>query len=296
MQRPSATRELDIKQVLDTIRQEAALEESRVAVADARPALQQSGVDADARAADDSMTQGQTMAIGRGGVAPLILGDGASAQAALEAYRLLRTRLMNAQAKARLRSIVFTSSVPSEGKTLTVMNLGLCYAQLPEQRVLIVDADLRTRGLSRVLGHEASKGLGEVLGGQIRAEDAIVSTDRENLFALPGGSISTPPPELFTGPKWQEFVDWAAASFKILLIDTPPILALADFELISAVCDGVVLLVRAGGVDRETLQQARATVDSSKLIGVILNGVDRNTRGYHDYGYADGATEQIRRA
>ena len=266
-QKQSVTHELDIRRMLETINQGSA---SATEVADVR------------------LQQCRKVQVDGGGRAPLILRQGNAALPALEAYRVLRTRLMNVQAKSGLRSIAFTSSLPNEGKTLTVMNIGLCYSQLADQRVLIIDADLRTLGLSTVLGHPAASGLAEVLAGQVTPDEAILATDHENLFALPAGSVPTSPPELFTGRRWQEFVGWCSETFKVVLIDTPPILPFADFELISAACDGIVLVVRAGGVDHDTLQKATATVDSKKLLGVILNAVKRDPKSYYGYSYGYG--------
>src|SRR5260370_16848033 len=90
-----------------------------------------------------------------------------ASRAALEAYRGLRTRLMRAQTKTGLKSIAITSSLPGEGKTLTTMNLGLCHAQLPQQRVLVIDSDLRTCGLTSMLDHPITPGLTESLPAQV---------------------------------------------------------------------------------------------------------------------------------
>src|SRR5205814_3323211 len=100
-------------------------------------------------------------------------------------------------------SIVITSSLPGEGKTLTTMNVGLCYAQLPQQRVLVIDGDMRTRGLTAMLDHPNSPGLAEILSGDVGPDEAIVATNQKNLFILPAGTISSPSPELFTGTRWQ---------------------------------------------------------------------------------------------
>jgi len=201
--------------------------------------------------------------------------------AALEAYRGLRTRLMHAQSKSGLRSIVITSSLPGEGKTLTTMNLGLCYAQLPEQRVLVIDGDMRTRGITSMLDHPSSPGLAEILSGDVGPDEAIVATNQKNLFILPAGSISSPPPELFTGTRWQEFLGHCGEMFKVILIDAPPIRPLADFELISAGCDGIVMVVRAHHGQRETLRKTASTLDKRKLVGVVFNATDVNIKGYN---------------
>src|SRR6202008_2704201 len=109
------------------------------------------GPTAEAPMTDARLTQCRQVHMGNGSVVRLVLRQDDSSRAALEAYRGLRTRLMRAQAKTGLKSIAITSSLPGEGKTLTSMNLGLCYAQLPQQRVLVIDADLRSCGLTAML-------------------------------------------------------------------------------------------------------------------------------------------------
>jgi len=179
-----------------------------------------------------------------------------------------------------LRSIVITSSLPGEGKTLTTMNLGLCYAQLPQQRVLVIDGDMRTRGLTAMLDHPNSPGLAEILSGDVGPDEAIVATNQKNLFILPAGTISSPSPELFTGTRWQEFLGQCGEMFKVILIDAPPIRPLADFELISAACDGIVMVVRAHHGQRETLRKTASTVDKKKLVGVVFNATDVSVKDY----------------
>src|SRR5437016_11673822 len=150
---------------------------------------------------------------------------------------------MHAQAKSGLRSIVITSSLPGEGKTLTTMNLGLCYAQLPQQRVLVIDGDMRTRGLTSMLDHPGSPGLAEILSGDVAPDEAIVAANQKNLFILAAGSGSWPRPQLFTATRWQEFLGHCGEMFKVVLMDALPILPLAGFDLISAACDGIVMVV-----------------------------------------------------
>ncbi len=220
----------------------------------------------------------------RGNAAPLVLRQDDSAQVALEAYRGLRTRLMRIQSTSGFRSIAITSSAPREGKTLTVMNLGLCYSQLSNQRVLVIDADLRTQGLTQLLGQRGAPGLAEVLAGQANPDEAILATDQENFFALPAGTVSIPPPELLAGTRWQEFIGWCSETFKLVLVDTPPSFPLADFELINAACDGVLLVVRANLTPREQLQKTKAAVDSKKLLGIVLNGKEVNVKSYYGRG------------
>ena len=248
------------------------------------------GSAAETRSASAQLTQCRQVQVGNGNATRLVLRQDQASKVALEAYRALRTRLMKAQSKAGLKTIAITSSLPGEGKTLTTMNLGLCCAQLPQQRVLVIDADLRTCGLTALLEHPGTVGLAEVLAGKATADEAIVATNQKNLFVLPAGTISSPPPELFTGSHWQELLGRCGELFDVVLVDTPPIIPLADFELISVACQGVVVVVRARYGQRETLERSTNSVDRKKLVGVVLNGTDANEKEYygHKYGYGEG--------
>ena len=258
-QQKLVNQDLDVRQMLESLKQ---------------------GPPIEAPLAQASLAHCRQVALGNGKAARLVLRQDDSLDAALEAYRGLRTKLMRAQSESRLRSIVITSSLPGEGKTLTTMNLGLCYAQLPQQRVLVIDGDMRTRGLTSMLDHPSSPGLAEILSGDVAPDEAIVATNQKNLFILPAGTVSSPPPELFTGTRWQEFLGHCGEMFKIILIDTPTILPRGDFELISAACDGIVMVVRAHHGQRETLQKTARTVDAAKLLGVVFNATDASVKDY----------------
>ena len=199
-------------------------------------------------------------------------------QAAVEAYRTLRTRLVKQQTRTGARSLVVSSSMQGEGKTLTTFNLALCYANIQNWPVLLVDADLRTRGLSRLLGDPDSPGLARILEENCPYQSAVLSTDVPNLYVLPAGEASASPSELFSGPHWKEFMGWAAESFRLVLIDCPPVLNLADFELIAAPAESVMLVVRSRKTARESLTKVLAQIDPRKLAGVAFNAAEELTR------------------
>jgi len=264
VQRKPSDSDMDVREMLESIKQGSILETP---------------------AASAPLTQSQQVHVGNGNATHLVLRQDQSSKEALEAYRALRMRLMRAQSKAGFKTIAITSSLPGEGKTLTTMNLGLCYAQLPQQRVLVIDGDLRTCGLTALLDHPGALGLAEVLAGKATLDEAIVATNHKNFFVLPAGTISSPPPELFTGSHWQELLGRCSELFEVVLIDTPPSIPLADFELISAACQGVVVVVRAYHGQRETLQKSASSVDRKKLLGFVFNGADANEKQYYGYKY-----------
>jgi capsular exopolysaccharide synthesis family protein len=254
-----ANPDLDIRQMLEALKQ---------------------GPSLDTPSAEAPPRRCPQVALGNGSAARLIFREHDTSNAALEAYRGLRTRLMLAQSNSALRSIAITSSLPGEGKTLTTMNLGLCYAQLPNQKVLVIDGDLRTRGLTSMLDHPSSPGLAEILSGEVTPDEAIAATTEKNLFILPAGTVSPLPPEQFM-QRWHEFLGRCGEMFTVVLIDTPPVLPFANFELISASCDGIVMVVRPHHGPRETLQKAASTLDRKKLLGLVFNATDVNVKNYY---------------
>ena len=206
-------------------------------------------------------------------------------QAGVEAYRTLRTRLVKQQNKTGARSLVVSSGAQGDGKTLTTFNLALCYANIQNWPVLLIDADLRTRGLSRLMGDPESPGLAKIMEENCPCEAAVLKTDVPNLYVLPAGETTASPSELFSGANWKEFMGWASESFRLVLIDSPPVLNLADFELIAATCESVLVVVRARKTAREALAKVLSQVDQRKLAGVVFNAAeDFSDTGYYRYG------------
>jgi len=269
-QKQMGTQDLNIKELMENLK---------------HGTPQQRNVVADVRLQECSKVQ-----IGNNGHSErLVLGQHGWAQNALEAYRGLRTKLMRMQNESGLRSIAVTSSLPSEGKTLTAMNLALCYSQLPDQRVLVIDADLRTKGLTELLGQKDKPGLAEVLAGQITPDAAVLGTNQSSLFVLPAGSINKPPAEHFTGTRWAEIIGWCSETFKVIIVDTPPVRPMADFDLISAACDGIIMVVRANHTERELLQKTTGALDAKKILGVVLNAAEVAGKEYRSYARTYGA-------
>lgn len=204
-------------------------------------------------------------------------------QAAVEAYRILRTRLVKQQTAKGTRSLAVTSCTQGEGKTLTVFNLALCYAKIQDWPVLAVDADLRMRGLSRLLGNLESPGLAAILEGTCEASAAVLRTDVPDLYVLPAGTPRNSPAELFSSENWKEFMGWASETFRVVLLDSPPALAVSDFELIMARCESAMIIVRARKTSPESLTQVLAHMDPRKLAGVVFNAADEAYNSGYDY-------------
>jgi capsular exopolysaccharide synthesis family protein len=217
------------------------------------------------------------------GLIKMFQADSTLPASAVEAYGSLRTRVLKLKASKGIRSLMLTSSVSSEGKTLTSRNLAVSCAKLHNLRILVVDGDLRSRGLTRLLSIPEGPGLTDLLAGETTLDKAVLSTDHENLFVLGAGSMNAQPSELFASSLWAEFVASASQTYDMVIVDAPPIYSLPDAELISAGCDGVLMVVRALSTPREMAQKCASRIDKRKMVGIVLNELPSS--GETDYGY-----------
>ncbi|HTP67871.1 MAG TPA: CpsD/CapB family tyrosine-protein kinase [Dongiaceae bacterium] len=215
--------------------------------------------------------------------------DGDRLQVAQESYRALRTRLLRRKSAEGLQSFVVTSASQGEGKTMTSANLALCCAQLHDMRVLLIDGDTRSHGLTRLLGLHGKSGLANVLEGSAAPREGLFRTESDNLYVMGAGSSPLPPAELHASPKWNELMKFSRESFDLLIVDSPPVLNLADVELISSFCDGIVFIVRACRTTREVLRKSAAQLDQKKIVGVVFNAAEGGrSAGDYTYKYGNG--------
>lgn len=214
-----------------------------------------------------------------------------SLEPVMESYRVLRTRLFRLRSSRELRSVVITSAVQGEGKTLTSLNLAMCCAQLHDMRVLLIDADIRSSGLTRLIGSPAVPGLAEVLAGTSSPEKAVLSTDVPNLHILCSGKPEIPPAELLASGRFQELLNWGNERFRLIILDSPPILNLPDMEMITAACDGALMVVRAQKTPRDVLQRSSSQIDPKKLLGVVYNAAE-GAHHYYTYSHKQKAEER----
>jgi len=214
-----------------------------------------------------------------------------------EDYRTVRTSILFSHADGAPRTIVFTSTVPQEGKTATVTNLAVSFAQL-EGKVLLVDADLRKPRLSRVFNLRNANGLSSFLAGKCGFEEVVQMTSIENVWTIPSGPHPPNPAELLNSKRMKELLARAKDEFSVVLLDTPPVLAVIDPVIVSSLADSTVFVVRAGKTTRRTLLRAVEEVRKSKadIIGVVFNEVRIGRQGigtpfYHYYQYEYESTE-----
>lgn len=204
-----------------------------------------------------------------------------------ESYRSLRTNLAFTRARQELRTIVMTSPGPADGKSTTVANLAITFAQ-QGQRTLLVDGDLRRAVIDKSFAVQRSPGLTDVLVGNTRLADAVQETEVPSLFVLTSGHLPPNPSELLGSPAMRQVIGEAKEQFDMVLFDSPPLLAVTDAAVLSGVTDGTILIARMQKTTRAALSRAMSNLRAVRapVLGAVLNDV-RSGRGgsYGGYGY-----------
>jgi capsular exopolysaccharide synthesis family protein len=187
---------------------------------------------------------------------------------ASEQYRVLRTKIGQHPKQPRL--IVISSPAPGDGKSVSAINLAATLSLRSEGRVLLVDADFRKSAIHVQLGLPATPGLADVLRGTCSAEEALVNTrELSNLYVMCAGTPPANPVELLDSSPWPALCVKLRSLFRYVVIDSPPVAAVADFDLIQAPCDGVVLVVRPDHTNRPLLRKSLEIVAKPKFLGGV---------------------------
>jgi tyrosine-protein kinase Etk/Wzc len=201
-----------------------------------------------------------------------------------EAYRVVRSAIIFSIPREKLRSILLASAVPREGKTTSCINLSIGFAQI-EERVLLVDADLRRGEIHKYFGFEKEKGLADVLLGEATPEEVIKHTDVPKLDVITVGSYPANPAELLLGWRLKELLDWAYQHYDRVIIDCTPVMGIADSAILGSAVDGVLFVIWAGRTSRRYVRVAKMTAVSrgAKIFGFVLNNLEPGRVGYYHY-------------
>ena len=202
--------------------------------------------------------------------------------AAAEAYRTLRTNIQFSSIDRPLKTLLVTSTAPDEGKSITLANIAVTMAQ-SEQRVLLVDCDLRRPSLHSIFGLANNHGLTSALLEQGQGELPIQATSVPGLSLLASGPLPPRPADLLGSRRMAALIDRLRASADIVLIDTSPVVAVTDAAVLAPQVDGVLLVLQAGYTRRDRAREARQILEKVKahIIGVVLN----NARLEGGYSY-----------
>jgi len=198
---------------------------------------------------------------------------------ALEQYRRLAATLHDAQVEKGLKTIVVTSSIPREGKTLTAVNLALTLTESYGRRVLLIDADLRCPRLHQMFGIPNNTGLTDVLRVERLGGAAVNVTEASKSFSplltlLPSGKPDPNPQAGLSSDRMRQLVDDCAQKFDWVILDTPPLALQSDAQLLARLTQAVVFVIRARSTPFPVVDRAVAELGRDCIIGTVLNGVD----------------------
>lgn len=203
-----------------------------------------------------------------------------------EQYRTIRTNINFSSIDNEVNTLMVTSSGPGEGKSTTVANLAVVFAQ-QGKRVLLVDADLRKPTVHYTFNFPNTTGLTSVLTNEFPLAEVIRPTDVENLFVLTCGPIPPNPSELLGSRAMKNFLENAHKEFSMVIFDTPPVLAVTDAQVLANQCDGTILVVGSETTEKEQAVKTKEMLvaANAKLLGVVLNNKKNNGKSHNYYYY-----------
>jgi non-specific protein-tyrosine kinase len=220
-----------------------------------------------------------------------------------EQFKRLRTYVIKPGMENSPRTILVTSAMAGEGKSMIAINLAITIAVDLNSNALIVDCDLRNPSLSRWFGFREQRGLSNYLLGEAQLPELLVKTSVDKLTILPGGTVRDNPVELIGSKKMKSLVADLKARYddRYIIFDSSPLLATTEPRVLSDMADGVIFVVKAADTPRESIQQALKLIDKKRIIGVVLNQVEFKTEAlirryfgtdrYSDYRYRGKLSE-----
>jgi capsular exopolysaccharide synthesis family protein len=199
-----------------------------------------------------------------------------------EQFRTLRSRLFRMRESQPLQTILISSAIPAEGKTVVSANLAYALVRQRGSRVLLIDADLRSPRVHTLLGAPSSPGLADYLQKTATEFEVIHRANEEGLCFIPAGNHVTHPSELISSDRMKQFLDRVKPAFDWIIIDSPPALPVADAAVLGGLVDGVLFVVRANSTPSAVSQKACKELRDAHIIGVVLNSAEESA-GYNSY-------------
>ena len=212
-----------------------------------------------------------------------------------EAYRSLRTNIQYSSFDKKYQTLVVTSANPGEGKSTVSGNLALVLAQ-GESKVLLVDCDMRRPSVHKKFRISNTYGISDLLVGNKKLE-AVAHKYNDNLTIVSAGKIPPNPAEMLGSKAMTEFLEEMKKHFDYIVLDTPPLQAVADAQILSTKVDGSLIVVRAGVTKKDAVHDAVSIINkvNGNIIGTVLNGADNSKDKYYYY-YGDEDSRTGRRA
>jgi capsular exopolysaccharide synthesis family protein len=202
-----------------------------------------------------------------------------------EQFRTLRSRIDSIAAERPLRTIAIISPAAGEGKSTAAINLAIVSAMQIDRRVCLVDCDLRQPKIHRTLGLNPRAGLAEVLTGEVTLGEALLPVEGTSLSVLAVRGQPSNPSELLATVRMRQLVADLAERFDRVILDTPAALVLPDAKIVSDLCEGIVVIVRADLTPRDDVEAALEFLDRRRVIGLVLNGARIPQGRYSYYAY-----------
>jgi capsular exopolysaccharide synthesis family protein len=227
--------------------------------------------------------EGAIQKVSSAGDRKIIINERSSAA---EAYRVLRTSMLLSTPGKPPKTILITSGQPGEGKTTTAVNTAISFAQLGAS-VLIIDCDLRRPVTHRLFGIDPEVGLSTYLCDESDIDGYIQRLQIPNLSLMPCGHIPPNPAELLSSERMKSMLAILSQRYDHILVDSPPLIGVADALILSTLVDGVILVVHGGKSTRALARRARQELVNvgAKIFGVVLNNLDLKDAGYDNYNY-----------
>ena len=211
---------------------------------------------------------------------------------AAEKFRFLGVRLRQLQHSRKLKKLLITSTIPEEGKSTVSANLATILARKQQPKILLLDGDLRRPSLSKQFGVGKLPGLSEWLTGEPRPIEHIYRLEGPNVWFLPAGRPPENPLELMQSGRLSRLMEQLTTWFDWVIIDSPPVLPLADTSVWARLADGILLVTREGTTKRRSLQSGLQVLEQSKLLGAVVNSAASTDHTDYYYRYGPAATRQ----
>ncbi|MFC4776144.1 CpsD/CapB family tyrosine-protein kinase [Paenibacillus sp. GCM10023252] len=203
-----------------------------------------------------------------------------------EAYRSLRTNIQFSSVDEPVQTIIVTSADSGDGKTTTIANLAVAYAQ-EGKRVLVVDADLRKPSLHALFSQSNQIGLTNILTNQVAWQEAVRETKIDNLEFIGSGPTPPNPSEILGSKRMKALIEELKGQFDIILFDAPPALIVTDGLVVASMCDGVVFVINVGTTKRGQAEKVYASLEhvKARVLGAVLNNKKRKDKDAFYYRY-----------
>jgi capsular exopolysaccharide synthesis family protein len=212
---------------------------------------------------------------------------------AAEKFRYLGVRLRQFQQNRSLKKVLITSSIPQEGKSMVAANLACALAQRTRQKTLLVDGDLRRPSVAKLFGLGKIPGITEWLKGDRGPMTSIYHLEEAGLWVLPAGDAPRNPLELMQSGRLSNLMEQLTSWFDWVVIDSPPVLPLADTSIWMRLADGILLVARQGATEKKQLKRGLEAIDQKKLLGAVLNSSENVAQSTYYYQYTQGNPAEL---